>query len=222
MKTFSEPASTNNYVGIIDQVMSKASENKEVYIYCLNLFMLTFENSIWDDVTTYLIDKYYIPSNYFPPKMNEYYSDISNKIKSIKLGKEAPDIILQDIDGNIQNMKSTKAKAKLIVFYSSDCSHCEEALPGLIDIYNMYKDKGLEGFGIALDDNARKWKSEVKKLKLNWINLSDLKGLNSPLIKEYNISSTPTIIILDENNRIMSKPKDMAEVHATLLQLLNN
>lgn len=221
MKTYANPATTKNYTGIIDQVMNKAKANKEVYKYCLNLFMITFENSIWEDVTAYLIDKYYVPSNYYPPQMTEYYAGISKKIKSLKPGQVAPDIICNDIDGNLQNMKSIKAKAKLIVFYASDCSHCKEALPGLIDIYNMYKEKGLEGFGIALDDNSYKWKSEVKKLNLNWINLSDLKGLNSPFIKAYNISSTPTIIILNKDNIIMAKPKDMAEVHAVLVQLLN-
>lgn len=222
MKTFAEPATTNNYKAIIDQVMNKASANKEVFMYCLDLFMITFESSIWDDVTSYLIDKYYVPSNYYPPQMNEYYSNLSNRLKSIKPGKEAPDIILADLNGNTQNMKSIKAKAKLIVFYSSDCSHCQEALPGLIDIYNMYRDKGLEGFGIALDDNEKKWKAEVKKFNLNWINLSDLKGLISPLIQEYNLSTTPTIFILDANNIIISKPKDIAEVHASLLQILND
>jgi peroxiredoxin len=221
MKTFGNPANTKNYTGIIDQVMSKAKANKEVYKYCLNLFMITFEGSIWEDVTAYLIDKYYIPSGYYPPQMTAYYAGVSKKLKSLKPGNEAPNIIAKDINGNTQNMKEIKAKAKLIVFYASDCSHCQEALPGLIEIYNMYKDKGLEGFGIALDNNQRKWKSEIKKLNLNWINLSDLKGLESPLIKTYNISSTPTIIILNKDNIIMSKPKDMAEVHAVLLQLLN-
>ncbi len=221
MKTFAQPATTKNYTAIIDHVMAKASANKEVYKYCVNLFMKTFENSIWEDVTAYIIDKYYIPSGYFPPQMSAYYASRSKLIKRLKPGKESPNIILKDNNGNMQNMKSISAKAKIIVFYASDCSHCQEALPKLIEIYNMYKDKGLEGFGIALDDNARKWKSGIKKLHLNWINLSDLKGLDSPLIQTFNISSTPTIIILNKDNIIMSKPKDMSEVHATLLQLLN-
>ncbi len=221
MKTFGNPATTKNYKGIIDKVMNKAKANKEIYKYCLNLFMITFEGSIWEDITVYLIDKYYIPSGYYSPQMTAYYAGVSKKLKSLKPGHESPNIIAKDVSGDIQNMKEIKAKAKLIVFYASDCSHCKEALPELIEIYNMYKDKGLEGFGIALDDNAHKWKSGIKKMNLNWINLSDLKGLNSPLIKEFNISSTPTIIILNKDNIIMSKPKNMAEVHSVLLQLLN-
>ena len=221
MESFGKPASTENYNGIIKQVMTKASANQEVYRYCIDLFMRTFENSIWEDVMVNLIDNYYLKNYVNSPQLGIYYAGLSARIKSLKPGKLAPNIVLPDTSGNIQDLHKTKAKAKMIVFYSSDCSHCAEALPGLIEIYNMYKEQGLEAFGIAIDEDKKLWKNEINKLHLNWINLSDLKSMSSPLINTYNISNTPTIIILNKDNIIMSKPKNLNDIHATLLQLLN-
>ncbi len=221
MKTFGKPASTVNYIGIIDNVMKKASSNIFVYRYCLNLFMQTFENSIWEDVFVHLIDNYYLTSSVENPQLGNYYAGLSNRIKSLKPGKLAPNIILKDTSGNNQSLYSLSAKAKLIVFYSTECTHCAESMPALVEIYNMYKEQGLEAYGIALTDSASIWKKEIKTFKMNWINLSDLRGLRSPIIQTYNITSTPEIIILNKDNYIMYKPKNMEEIHATLVQLLN-
>ncbi len=221
IKHFGNPASTKRYNAIIDKIMALASANDKVYQYCRNLFMTTFDNSIWENVVVHLIDRYYINYAGDLPQIKAYYAQESALIKSLQPGKEMPDIVLSDTSGNVQNIKEITAKAKIIIFYSSDCSHCTEAMPTLIDIYNMYKEQGLEAFAIALDDDAKKWKDEIKKFNLNWINLSDLKGLSSPLVQTFNIKSTPSIFILNKDNIIMAKPDDMNEIQATLVQLLN-
>lgn len=221
MKAFGTPASTKNYIEIIDQVMDKAYANREVYNYCLDLFIQTFENSLWEEVFVHLIDHYYLTSYVANPEMGAYYAGLSARIKALKPGKLAPEILLQDTLGNIVNLHNTKAKAKIIVFYSSDCSHCAEALPSIIETYDMYKELGVEGFGICIDDNLNSWKKEINKFNMNWVNLSDLKGTQSPILQTYNITSTPTIIILNENNIIMDKPKNINDIHATLVQVLN-
>jgi thiol-disulfide isomerase/thioredoxin len=221
MKTYGQPASTQNYVGIIDQVMQKAGANPLIYEYCLDLFMRTFEQSIWEDVMVHLIDNYYLTSINRNQAASNYYTKVSSRIKSLKPGRTAPNIIAADTAGELLNISLIPAKAKMIVFYSSQCPHCAEALPGLIQIYEMYKDQGLEAFGFAIDEDITIWKSEIEKFKMTWNNISDLKGLASEVIGNYNITSTPSIIILDKNNVIMMKPKNMNDVHATLVQLLN-
>ncbi len=221
IETFGKPATTANYIKVIDQVMKHAKENNEIYDYCVNLFIRTFENSIWEDVMVHIIDNYYLHSNNDHPKLGLYYSKLSTRIKALKPGVEAPNIIMQDTLGKAINLYNINAKAKMLVFYSSNCPHCIETLPKLVEIYNMYKDRGFKTIGIALDDSRSTWKNTIKSLNLNWISISDLKGMASPIINTYNITSTPTIIILNKDNIIMTKPKNINDIHATLAELLN-
>ncbi len=221
MKTFSNPASTVNYNRIVDKILTTAVVNNKVYEYCLDLFIRTFEISVFENVLLHIIDDYYLPYYSLSGFNTTYYSHLSERIKALKPGKLAPNIVLNDPSGVEHNLYETPAKAKMIIFYSSDCSHCAEALPGLIDIYNMYKDQGLITFGVAIDDDEKMWKDEIKKFNMNWTSVSDLKGMASPLIDLFNINSTPYIIILAEDNVIMKKPSELNDIHATLVQLLN-
>jgi len=221
IETFGKPASTINYNKVIDQVMKHAKENDAVYAYCVNLFLRTFENSIWEDVMVHIIDNYYMNSSMYHPTLGKYYSNLSTRIKALKPGVKAPSLIMKDTSGVLHNIENIKAKAIMLVFYSSDCPHCLETMPSLIEIYNMYKSQGFEAVGISLDDSRAKWTNEIRKLKINWISISDLKGMNSPIIETYNITSTPSIIILNKDKIIMTKPKNIDEIHATLVQLLN-
>jgi peroxiredoxin len=220
LKNFGSPASTANYEAIIDKVMTLASANDEVYHYCLDLFLRNFDNTIWEDVFVYIVDKYYRNSYVESPQTAAYYFNKAERIKKLKPGKKAPDFVLPDTTGNLVQLYKTKAKAKILVFYASDCPHCEEAMPSLKEIYNQYKDLGVVIIGIALDDDAALWKNHIRKDSLPWISVSDLKGMVSPVVDSYNIWMTPTIFILDKNNVIMKKPKGTTDIHTTLIQLI--
>ncbi|OYT12114.1 MAG: hypothetical protein B6I18_01880 [Bacteroidetes bacterium 4572_112] len=221
IKTFGQPAATVNYNAVIDKVLSTAVVNNKVYEYCLDLFFRTFETSIYENVMVHLIDDYYLPYYSLSGVNTTYYSHLSERIKALKPGKKSPNIILKDTSGVLHNLYETDAKAKMIVFYSSDCPHCEDALPGLLEIFTMYQEQGLIAYGIAIDDDKELWKREIRKFSMNWTSVSDLKGLLSPYMDEFNIRTTPYIMILNKDNIIMKKPSDTNEIHSTLVQLLN-
>ena len=222
IQAYGQPASTVNYIDVVDKVMAEAVVSDKVYEYCLDLFIRTFEPSVYENVIIHIIDDYYLPHYSLSGVSTVYYSNLSARIKSLKPGKKAPDFILEDPAGISHSLYKTKGKAKMIVFYSSDCAHCAEALPGLIEIAEMYKTQGLVCFGVAIDDDEKAWKDEIAKFSMSWISVSDLEGLSSPLMDSYNIRSTPFIIILNEDNIIMKKPIEVNEIHSTLVQLLND
>ncbi len=222
IETFGKPSSTVNYNMVVDKVLSTAVINTTVYEYCLDLFIRTFEPSVFESVLVHIIDDYYVPYYTLSGQSTKYYSHLSERIKALKPGKLAPNIILKDTAGVIHNLHETPGKAKMIVFYSSDCPHCAEALPSLLEIFTMYKDQGLIAYGVAIDEDKEAWKKEIRQFSMNWTSVSDLKGLMSPLMNDYNIKSTPYILILAEDNIIMKKPTEINDIHATLVQLLND
>ncbi len=222
IQTYGAPASTVNYNYVIDKVMAMAVGNNKVYEYCLDLFIQTFEPSVYENVLVHLIDDYYIPYYTLSGVSTVYYSHLSERIKALKPGKKSPNFVLSDPSGVEYNLYKTKGKAKMIVFYSSDCQHCADALPSLLEIAEMYKSQGLVSFGVAIDDDEKIWKKEINKFSMKWISVSDLKGLSSPLVDLFNINSTPFILLLNEDNIIMKKPMEINDIHSTLVQLLND
>ena len=220
MSTFAKPAKTAVYEDIIDRVMELSKANEAVYQYSLNLFIEAFENSIWEDVFVYLIDKYYLNSYAYNPDQAAYYKSKIATIKALKPGKKMPNITLRDTSNNEVSLYDVKAKVKMVLFYSSDCPHCREVMPDILEIYEAYHRDGFEIYAVAIDDSLDMWKNEIKEFNYPWVSVSDLKGMMSPVIDQFNIWKTPTMYMLDKNNIIMNKPRGMEDIHATILQLL--
>jgi peroxiredoxin len=220
MATFAKPAKTAVYKDIVDRVMGLAKANEAVYQYCVNLFVEAFDNTIWEDVFVYVVDNYYLKSHAYNPQQAAYYKKKVATIKSLRLGKIIPDVTLPDTSGKEISLHSVKAKAKMLLIYSSDCSHCREMMPDLQEIYDAYHPDGFEIYAIAIDDSADVWLNEIRSEGYKWISVSDLKGLMSPVLDKYNVWMTPTMFMLDSKNMIVNKPRTAADIHATLLQLL--
>jgi len=93
-------------------------------------------------------------------------------------------------------------------------------MPDILEIYEAYHRDGFEIYAVAIDDSLDMWKNEIKEFNYPWVSVSDLKGMMSPVIDQFNIWKTPTMYMLDKNNIIMNKPRGMEDIHATILQLL--
>ena len=220
MSTFAKPAKTAVYTDIIDRVMNLSKSNEAVYQYSLNLFISAFENSIWENVFVYLIENYYLKSYVYNPAQGAYYANKVERIKALRLGKKMPNIVLPDTASQEVSLYGVKAKAKMVLIYSSDCPHCKEVMPDIQEIYDAYHESGFEIYAIAIDDSMALWRNEIRTENYRWISVSDLKGLQSPVLDLYNVWMTPTMFMLDENNIIVNKPRGMEDIHATILQLL--
>ena len=220
MRTFAKPAKSSVYNDIIDRVMDLSKSNDSVYRYSLSLFIRTFENSIWENVYVRIIEKYYFNSVAFTPQQGKYYTKKIAIIKSLRLGEKMPNVVLNDTTNNSISLYSVKSKVKMVLIYSSSCPHCKEVMPDVKEVYNTYKSMGFEIYAIAIDDSASIWKKEIVDEHYNWISVSDLKGLNSPVLDTYNVWMTPMMYMLDKNNIIVNKPRGMEDIHATILQLL--
>ena len=49
-------------------------------------------------------------------------------------------------------------------------------MPNVVEAYNKYHAKGLEIVGVSFDQKKDAWTAMVKKLGMEWPQMSDLKG----------------------------------------------
>lgn len=109
-----------------------------------------------------------------------------------------------------KSIHTVNADRKVIVFWSSTCSHCEAELPTFIEPYSKLKSQKIEIIGLSLDTDSSKYASKAQIYP--WINDSELRGWNSTFADTYNVKGTPTYFVLDKNNQIIAKPDHAKDV----------
>ncbi|OBW42805.1 Thiol-disulfide oxidoreductase ResA [Chryseobacterium sp. MOF25P] len=114
------------------------------------------------------------------------------------------------VNTNAKSIADVKADKKVIVFWSSTCSHCESELPQLLTKYKEMQAKNIQIIGMSLDTDKNAYTTKIAAFP--WINDSELRGWNSSFAEIYNIHATPTYFILDANNKIISKPSHVGDV----------
>ena len=68
----------------------------------------------------------------------------------------------------------------------------------MVTAYQKYKEKGLGIVSFSLDTDTLSWAKAVKDFYMNWPQVTDDKGRESQIVKEYNVDTLPTTIIIND------------------------
>ena len=160
-----------------------------------------------DDVANYVGDNYLLD---IAEESNN--TELINKIslfKSLSIGAIAPDFSL-DVKKTLESKKLSDldlAHNYVILFWSSNCSHCLKEIPLLETYMNSIKKDNFHVVAIGLEDESEGWAKEI----LNYPDFTHVLGLGkwkNPIGNSYNVKATPTYYILDKDKKIISKPYD--------------
>lgn len=130
---------------------------------------------------------------------------------NVEVGAVFPNYKFQSaVNTTAKSIADVKADKKVVVFWSSTCSHCETELPKILEKYNELKAKNIQVIGLSLDVDKDSYTKKIAAFP--WINDSELRGWNSSYTETYNVHATPSYFILDANNKIISKPDHVGDV----------
>lgn len=99
-------------------------------------------------------------------------------------------------------LHNNKGKIVVVDLWATWCPPCRKEIPGFINLYNKYKNSGLEIIGIAFDENGREVVPDF--VKSNGINYPVYLAGNEIAIS-YNLRAYPTTIIYDKNGDVANK-----------------
>jgi hypothetical protein len=104
------------------------------------------------------------------------------------------------------SMYSVKADFLILLFWDPDCGNCEQEIPKLKDFYENHKDSlGLKIFTVCSDTSLVKWKSAIRKKKMDWINVDGPRTLTGNYHEQYDVNTTPVLYILNSRKEIIAK-----------------
>lgn len=158
-----------------------------------------------------LKDKYLTEANNLKCTINDRLASTLKSNNSTSIGQKMPNaIFVNPIHTKAKSLYDIKSSKKIVVFWSSTCSHCEAELPKILEKYEKLKTQNIAVVGFSLDSNLDEFRSKANNYP--WISDSEGKGWYSSYGETYNINATPTYFILDADNKIISKPNHVADV----------
>jgi peroxiredoxin len=116
---------------------------------------------------------------------------------------QAPSFTLPDLDGNQVQFSDYSGKIVILNFWASWCVPCRIEIPQLIDLYNRYRDRGVQVIGIAIDpagpEALRAFSDELN------VNYPMLVGDEKTFYDFGGVVGLPTTFVIDQNGTILSR-----------------
>jgi peroxiredoxin len=136
--------------------------------------------------------------------------------RNLAIGNPAPEIVLPDPEGNPVTLSSFRGNVVLIDFWAAWCPPCRTANIKLGELYEKYRNRGFEIYGVSLDRTRDQWLNAIKKDNITWQQVSDLRFMNSPVVNLYNISEIPHAVLIDREGRIVARNFSIDELEDLL------
>jgi len=139
----------------------------------------------------------------------------------IKIGGSVPEISLPNVKDSIVNLSSYQGKVVLIDFWASWCGPCRATNPSVVRLYNKYKDRGFEVFGVSIDSKKDAWLKAIRQDKIKYIQVNDNGGWNSKVAEKFGVDQIPTNFLLDKNGNVVAIDAEGKDLDNKVKALLN-
>jgi thiol-disulfide isomerase/thioredoxin len=147
----------------------------------------------------------------------------SEGLESVLVGKPAPPIDLEMLDGKKFRLTDYKDKILIIDFWASWCGPCLQTMPQVDAVAREFTDRGVKLVGINLEEPPDRVKSALERLKLEMPVALDRNGR---VAERYGATAIPQTVIIDGEGKVVrlfvgGSPRFDATLRQALRSVLN-
>jgi thiol-disulfide isomerase/thioredoxin len=216
----------------MDYQLLLARSCPEMYKYLLNWFTDEFFYPKYmgqDAILVHLFEKYHSQglSPWLSKKQEDLISNRAYMEMSNLLGAQGANLNLIDSTGKMHALYDINADYTLVVFWEPSCGHCKTQIPKIDSIYEAsWKKHNLKVYAVLTEDKTPEWTKFILDNHLtDWTNVYQTKEMASADEKEnipgfrqlYDVTSTPTLYLLDKDKRILVKHLSWDQINDFLI-----
>lgn len=145
--------------------------------------------------------------------------------RSSLLGRDAPVLVMDDINGSVVDVRAVRSPFKVLYFYDDGCATCARQTPLLAELLNNYEGGGqVAFFAVYTQSDRQAWEryagehfASIDNPHVTVYNLWDPE-LDSDFQMKYGVLTTPAMFLLDSENKIIGRKLD-SDALGRLLQI---
>lgn len=149
----------------------------------------------------------------------KHLGEVLDKQKNLTVGTRAPYFINRNAKGESINLNTYKDKYLLIDFWASWCDRCMDEQTTLKIFNKKYKKEKFAILGVSLDIEKDKWQEAIKKDTLSWEQITDFKGWENSVVRQFGITTIPSNVLLDAGGKIIAKNLTKEELTGKLEEI---
>jgi peroxiredoxin len=212
------PQRPDSLVKISDAIIRRVMPYPEYFKFFANWIALQYENTktnVMDGEAVYV----HIVQNFFtnelatwekPENLDKLRKHVWEMEASL-LGKKGPDVVAPNIQGQPKSIYEMTAPIIVVFMFSPDCEHCQKEAAEIQGIYEKWKTKGVDFYGIAVNTTSEEWKKFVVEKGFTFTNVYD--PTNKAIYAKYYVDITPELYVLNKDRTIIGK-----NLHANQLE----
>lgn len=127
-----------------------------------------------------------------------------NELRNLAVGKVAPEIEGEDIDGKPMRLSDHRGKVVVLTFWATWCGPCMGLVPHERALVERLAGRRFVLLGIDGDEDREKARSVVDQERITWRSWWN-GGPSGPITERWNIDSWPTVYVLDARGVIRYK-----------------
>lgn len=199
-----------------DMVLHKIEDDTLMLRYFMDFIMPKYYRSTknvgWDATWCHLVRQYYLSGKCSWATQ----SDLANKRQTVEflekslIGAIGAELWMADTNQSENPndwISSHRFPQKYVIlwFWDPDCHHCQEQTASLKTLYDSLSAAGsrpFEVYAIGYEADVSKWKRYVREHQLPFVNVGG-SNVNIDYQEAYNVHGAPTMIILNEERRII-------------------
>lgn len=120
------------------------------------------------------------------------------EVTLVKVGDEAPDFTLPNLDGQVTSLSGLRGKVVLVNFWATWCGPCRIEMPHLEKLYQEYHKQGVVFLTIS-DEDPETIRQFLKTQKYSFGSMVDAKSIVSSL---YGVRGIPHTFLIDRLGRV--------------------
>jgi peroxiredoxin len=204
------PQRPDSIIKVADALIRRAMPHKEYFKFFTNWIALQYENgktNVMDGEAVYV----HIVQTFFKPELafwsnKEELEGLQKHVWEMEgslMGKKGQDVRAPNLQGQMKSIYEMKAPLVVVFMFSPDCEHCQKDAPYIQQIYEKWKTKGVDFYGISVNTTDAEWKDFIKKNGFTFTNVFD--PTNRAIYGKYFVDITPELYILNKERIIVAK-----------------